>query len=46
MGAGVLEAALEHKVLKGIFVVLLTGFVEVVHVELSGGSGTCRTKEV
>lgn len=41
-----LASFFEHEVFEGVFVVFLSGFVEVVHVELYGGRGTCRTKEV
>ena len=43
---GVLESSLEHDVFEGVLVVLLPGFVEVVHIELGEDGGTCLTKEV
>jgi hypothetical protein len=43
---GLLEAAFEHDVLEGVFMIFLAGLVEIIHVELDGEGGTCRTKEV
>jgi hypothetical protein len=46
VGGKLLEASLEHDILECIFVVLLAGLVEVIHVELDDERGTWRTKEV